>query len=320
MTQKAYRLFLGIWAAVLVLLYVLSSTNLILHEKKAEIYPVSVIVEDSSDEDYEKLRKGMDRAAQEFHVDLSFITLYKRNDQSQQINLVAREISDGAKAVILSPACPGEAVARLDEMVLNSPLVILGNSFPHAQAVSGISIDYMEAGKLLGQAVRGDGLGGRVCLLTEGLEYGYGMELKDGIGQALSGCPLEVCLIRSDDDLRKVIREGAYPGREAVLIALDEKSLEKAAAMLEEESLSGQTAGLYGIGGTTRVLNYLDKGVIRGMIVHNRFDEGYLSVEKAVEAIQGGGSAKEQIDMEAYYITREDLRNPDYEKMLYPID
>ena len=129
-----------------------------------------------------------------------------------------------------------------------------------------------------------------------------------------------VCLIRSDDDLRKVIREGAYPGREAVLIALDEKSLEKAAAMLEEESLSGQTAGLYGIGGTTRVLNYLDKGVIRGMIVHNRFDEGYLSVEKAVEAIQGGGSAKEQIDMEAYYITREDLRNPDYEKMLYPID
>lgn len=320
MTQKAYRLFLGIWAAVLVLLYVLSSTNLILHEKKAEIYPVSVIVEDSSDEDYEKLRKGMDRAAQEFHVDLSFITLYKRNDQSQQINLVAREISDGAKAVILSPACPGEAVARLDEMVLNSPLVILGNSFPHAQAVSGISIDYMEAGKLLGQAVRGDGLGGRVCLLTEGLEYGYGMELKDGIGQALSGCPLEVCLIRSDDDLRKVIREGAYPGREAVLIALDEKSLEKAAAMLEEESLSGQTAGLYGIGGTTRVLNYLDKGVIRGMIVHNRFDEGYLSVEKAVEAIQGGGSATEQIYMEAYYITREDLRNPDYEKMLYRID
>ena len=56
-------------------------------------------------------------------------------------------------------------------------------------------------------------------------------------------------------------------------------------------------------------------------MVHNWFDEGYLSVEKAVEAIQEGGGIKEQqIVMEAFYITREELRDTRYEKMLYPID
>ena len=90
--EKNRWLFLA-FVLVLVVLYLLSSTNLILHDKKTEIFPISVIVEKTSDEDYEKLRKGMDRAAEEFHVDLSFITLYEPNDQTQQFQLISREIS-----------------------------------------------------------------------------------------------------------------------------------------------------------------------------------------------------------------------------------
>lgn len=324
MKRGKHELFFGISISVLVLLYLMSSTDLIIHEKKAEIYPVSVIVEDTSDEDREKLRKGMDRAAEELHVDLSFITLYERNDQEQQISLIAREISDGAKAVILSPAKPSDAIARLDGMVINSPLIILGERFPMDQAATGISIDYMEVGKLLGDAVKENSPDLPVYLLTEGLDCGYAQEIADGILQALEGSDYQVRhhILQAEDDCRKLIEGMVYPDpQRAVLVALDEKSLEKAAEILAESSVySQQTAGLYGIGGTNRVLNYLDQGVIRGLVVHNWFDEGYLSVEKAVEAIQEGGGEREQIIMEAYYITREDLRDPRYEKMLYPID
>lgn len=324
MKQGTYRLFFGVSAVILVLLYLMSSTNLIIREKKTEIYPISVIVEDSSDEDYEKLRKGMDRAAQELHVDLNFITLYQPNDQNQQLGLIAREISDGAKAVILSPANPVEAMAGLDEMVLNSPLIILGNIFPHAQAAAGISIDYMEAGRLLGEAVRENHKNVSVHLLTKGLEYGYARELYDGIYQVLSafGYPLSVAVLDTEKDGTWLEEEADFlHTQNGVMIALDESSLEEAAKILEEnESSGGPKPELYGIGGTNRILNYLDKGIIQGLVVHNWFDEGYLSVEKAVEAIQGGGNLKEQTNMKAYYITKEDLRNPVYEKMLYPID
>ncbi len=324
MERRRHSIFLACSAGVLVLLYLLSSTNLILHEKKAEIYPISVIVEDSSDEDYEKLRKGMDQAAEALHVDLNFITLYEPNDQKQQIQLISREISDGAQAVIFSPAAPAEAALSLDEMVLNSPLIVLGNLFPHSQVLCGISIDYMEAGRLLGEAAGKLSEEYPIYLITQGLDYGYAREMNDGIRKALGHRERQVALypLNSEDDCRKLIESTVYPhSQQVILIALDEKSLEEAARVLEESSVYGeQVMGLFGIGGTNRILNYLDKGIIRGLVVHNWFDEGYLSVEKAVEAIQEGGGLREQITLEACYITKEDLRDPAYEKMLYPID
>ena len=200
------KLFIGGFCIVLIFLYLLSSTNLILHDKKTEILPISVIVEETSDEDYEKLRKGMDRAAEEFHVDLNFITLYQSHDQEQQLQLISREMSDGARAVILSPAKPEEAGIGLEEMVLNSPLVILGHILPASQVMAGVSIDYQEAGRLLGKAARENPKELPVYLLTEGLDYGYAREIYDGIRHELAADAKAyntiLCTINSPEDCR----------------------------------------------------------------------------------------------------------------------
>ena len=47
-TRKEKLLWLG-YGIILVLLFLLSSTDLIIKEEKREIYPISVIVEDTSD-------------------------------------------------------------------------------------------------------------------------------------------------------------------------------------------------------------------------------------------------------------------------------
>lgn len=322
--NKKNRLLIGGFSAVLVLLYLLSSTNLILHDKKTEILPISVIVEEASDEGYEKLRKGMDRAAEELHVDLNFITLYQPHDQEQQLQLISREMNDGARAVILSPAVPAQAGIELEGMVLNSPLVILGHILPASQVRAGVSINYQEAGEFLGRAARENPPELPVYLITEGLDYGYAREIYDGIRQELEagGYHTVLVTVSSLEDCRRLVESTVYPKKqESVMIALDKNSLEMAARILEDSSVYAENIrALYGIGGTTRLLNYLDKGLIRGMVVHNWFDEGYLSIEKAVSIIQGEGGEKEEITMEAYYITKEDLRDPAYEKMLYPID
>ena len=59
--------------------------------------------------------------------------------------------------------------------------------------------------------------------------------------------------------------------------------------------------------------------MIRGIVMYNRFDEGYLSVQKAVQAIKGSRQ-KEEILLESYYIEKPQLRSREYEKMLYPMD
>ena len=56
-----------IWAGILVLLFLMSSTDLIIKEKKIEVYPISVIIEGDNDDYYVNFKKGMDQAAVEFH-------------------------------------------------------------------------------------------------------------------------------------------------------------------------------------------------------------------------------------------------------------
>lgn len=323
MTTKKNKLLFAAFAGILILLYLMSSTNLIIRDKKTEVFPISVIVEDSSDEDYEKLRKGMDRAAEEFHVDLNFITLYEPNDQEQQLQLISREIADGAKAVVLSPAKPVQAQIGLEEMVLNSPLILLGNLIPTQQVMAGISIDFQEAGRMLGRAARENSPKIPVYLLTPGLEYGYAQAIYDGILQELEPFGYSVTLYptTSEKDGQRLLSELEASQEKAVWIAMDESSLKMAAGIMGDSSIYREDVlALYGIGGTTRMLNALDRGIIRGLVVHNWFDEGYLSIARAVSAIEGESREKEEIVMEAYYITKEDLRDAAYEKMLYPID
>lgn len=92
-----------IYGFVLLFLYLISSTDLLIKERKTEIYPVSVILDDTTDESYQNFKKGVDRAAIELNADVSMITLYEGGDASQQIERMAREQQDGARALIVMP-------------------------------------------------------------------------------------------------------------------------------------------------------------------------------------------------------------------------
>lgn len=75
---KQEKILWGFFAGILVFLYLLSSTDLIIKEKKTEIYPVSIVIGDTTDDYYVNFRKGVEQAADDYNVDISFITLLKR--------------------------------------------------------------------------------------------------------------------------------------------------------------------------------------------------------------------------------------------------
>lgn len=321
---KQEKLLWTLMAGVLVVLFLLSSTDLIIKEKKTEIYPVSVIISDTSDDYYVNFRKGVDKAAEEYNVDVSFITLYEKGDAGQQMELVKREIDDGASAVVLIPVKPVECAKKLEDMVLNSPAVIMGNLFPNDRVQSGIAPDYQEEGRKLGQAIAAENSSGLpVWIFTEGLAYGYNREVYDGLTEALSvaGFSMKLYEKSSDAIFRQAIEATVYPGSgKAVVAAIDVKSLDEAADIIAGSPVYGNhIAGLYGIGSTTKLLTELDTGIIKGLVVSDQFDAGYRSIEKAVEAVHNG-LEREQIVLDSHYIRKADLRKSRFEKILYPID
>lgn len=318
------RLLWCVSAGVLVLLFLLSSTNLIIKEKKKEVYPISVIVDESNDEYYINFKKGMDKAAEKFQADMSFITLYQSHDEEEQMEMVQREIKDGARAVILAPVNETGVVMKLDEAKPNCPVILLGSTMINDSVVASISIDGYETGRMLGEHVaQKESPDVPVWLFTEGLLYTGNMDVYDGIRSVLDekGFSYRMVEKHTDDTYRQAIEELVYPGStEAVIIAMDVSALDDTSEILEGSSVyAGYVKGLYGIGNTTAILQRLDKGIIKGLMAENRYNEGYLSVRNAVEAIQGMW-LKNRIHVETYYIEGKDLRDDKYEKLLYPIE
>ena len=258
---------------------------MIIKEKKTEIYPVSIVIGDTTDDYYVNFRKGVEQAADDYNVDISFITLFEKEDADSQMELVKREIEDGALAVILEPVDPVECMSHMDTAEHEPELP--------------------------------------VYIFTDNQGHSYNGEVFEGLKSVLEekGFAMAVYERKSPDTFRKVIEETVYPGSgTAVVACLDASSTSEAADIIGGSPVYGRyIAGLYGTGTTPSLLGQMDKGVIRGMIVSNEFDEGYLCVEKAVEAIRRG-SAREQITLETYYIEKTDLRENKFEKILYPID
>ena len=94
---------------------------------------------------------------------------------------------------------------------------------------------------------------------------------------------------------------------------------EAAQILNSDDRYTGRLAGVFGVGSTTYLLNQMDKGLIRGLVVHNSYNEGYLSIQKAADGIKKG-MKQERICLDSYYIERSDIRNRKFEKMLYPME
>lgn len=315
------------WCAaviLLVLLYLLSSTDLIIKEKKKEICRVSVIVDSVNDSYYRSFRAGMHMAEKKYQADVNFITLYAENDEKQQEELVMREVKDGTNAIILAPVQEDSAIMQLDEISPGCPVIFLGSSTIGSSVACSISVDRYEMGRMLGEKIaENENPGIPVCLFTEGLSYTGNTDVYDGIRSVLDKAGFSVTVIEKslDDTYRSAIEETVYPEKgDFTAVGLDVGALSDLADILEGSSVYREhVTALYGIGSTTELLNKMDKGIVTGLMTWNRFDEGYLSVEKAVQAA-GGEWKEDQITLVPEYIDAAALKSGVYEKLLYPME
>lgn len=321
-TNAKERVFAILCACVLVLLFLMSSTDLIIKEKAHDIYRVSVIVEDSKDDYYVNFKKGMEQAALEHNIDSNFITLYERNNSEQQKNMINREMEVGTQAIILAPVDYTKTASMLENMTVDIPMIILNNEEPAGNKVmANISADYFSAGQMMAEKISGELQSGvSVYLFTEGLQYGSNRRLYDGIVSVLPEKGHEVILIEKAFKNRYIetMAERVVKEQAAAVIALDTESLLEMAGILEMNPDEFGNIALYGSGTTLKILHHMENGIIRGVLAENAYDAGYLSMAKAVEAIENR-NIKETVKLESFFLKKEDIAKKEFEKMLYPI-
>jgi len=329
MTRREKKIWI-LYSAVLIVLFVLSTTDLIMKEKEMEVYPISVIVEDTWDGNYVNFRKGMERAAMELNADIRFVTLQEEDSQAWQEEWIVQDWQDGSQALIVSPASLEDALLMREEREITVPMVLINVGDPSASEgdLAICSFDYTQMGFNMGEAILKNHPEDQAIYVIGRKQKNSGHFL-EGIQAAAepSGRKLSVVWL-TDGGLKEHLEEiVSRETSQVVIVALDAAMLAEAAQILAEtaellageEELFSHIGGLYGRGNGISALNCLDQGIIRGLCVTDDYSLGYVSVKAAVEMIKGRPAAKTGY-LNSFYIEKEDLRKREYEKMLYPID
>ncbi|MDE6662423.1 MAG: substrate-binding domain-containing protein [Lachnospiraceae bacterium] len=319
MIGKHGKLLIFLYIVFLIILFLMCSTDLIIREPEREIYQIAVIIEDVRSDNYSNFRKGMDQAAMEFNVDVRFITLYEKLDVEQQMELMDREQQDGADALIVVPADE----EQINGKQMTIPVIFLRSGLGGA-SMGSIIVDYENMGEQLAGKISEDIKENSTVLLLTNPAKQSDMDRMfiNGAETALSADGYSIQTIKINDEdgiLASLDILEVWKNRNAVILAENQEILTAmAGVMADDPEAAAHVRGLYGRGNTMPILNYMDRGYIDGICVTDDFSIGYLSVREAVQALEGYDSS--YIVMDSYYIEKEELREPVYEKVLFPIE
>ena len=184
--MKKHRERIWILAGLILvgILFLLSSTDLILKEEQREIYTVAVILPEDGDA-LANYRRGIDQAASMENVDIYYETVYKTKAGYDYEAAALQTAEDNPEAVILLGADGGRE-GWLDRAGRNIPVVSLGGVQAYGQNSCRITADYRNQGELLAQSILEDSQPGeRVIIYSRKWNEEGVLECAEGLESVL---------------------------------------------------------------------------------------------------------------------------------------
>lgn len=315
--KRRVLLQLGIPLLILCALFLLLAYPADRTLRPQPLLEVSVILRETDVNLWTNTRQGMEQAAVDLDVELRFLTPARDNDAAQQAELLDREASGGAQAVVLVPADREVLAQAVADLSGKLPVVSLETDMTQDGAVCFVGTDNEALGRSLGEAVlRGVAEGGTVILLDS-------VPGDNAVAQRLAGArsvleaagrTVEICRPEGDQTIAQALEAALTQTNAGAVAAFEASALEAAAQIRTEE----QTPLLYGMGATAEVAAGLEQGKIAATAAKNEFAAGYLAVEAAVESIRTTDGAESQT-LPFFMVRRENMYDPDYQKLLFPV-
>lgn len=310
------------WFLSIVLLFILSQTNLILKENSPKVYQVSLILDSEDESEYSNLKKGVDDAAKRYNIDINLRTI----GSASQKELIESEEDNGTNGIIvLAKDDLKLAMTKVPMVVIKSKDAdifdtkkFVGSSANIATSKRTINIDYV----------------GMITGLYNKFENSY-----DGVSPIYvfynstkpAGVDPEIEFLKSKDEpfvfiegdekeFRTAIEDLVHSKKSAYIFSLDKHSSDNLCKILGGSSVYNEhIKGFYCIGATTLFVNKLDDGNIDALSTLNEYDEGYLAVEMLMADLKKTGYTS-NIDMKNILLDKESLKDEDIVKQLFPVE
>ncbi len=265
---------------ILGLLVLLLAVTMLLDKNGKEPYRVSVIIENSEDNQWAAFRYGLRMAARDRLTEVSVVPTEGIMTLEEEKELIKQEIYNGADGLILQPVPGSDTEEMLKKIEKKVPIMLVGSAaaVEEAETFHVTQPDNYTMGQALAEELirdcadnlRGKSLG----IVSQTGDSQAVLDRTEGFREALKGCGTRISW-----NVEGIFGEGeeTLPKVDFV-IALDDGSTTAAGEYAAANDLHG--AIVYGIGNSTEAVYYLDTGRVQCLVVPDEFNVGYQSLEE----------------------------------------
>lgn len=301
---------LGVLGAAVLISLMLPSSGLFAPSQ--EVVEISVVARDEDPSHWENTKMGMEQAAQEAGAELRFLYLSRPNDESEQMELMQREVQRGAQVLIVAPVSDA-CIESFAQEAGKIPVITMESCSPDATAW--IAPDQTALGTALAQEILDDGVPQNVLLLDTAENNSAISQRLDAVDTALKAQGVETARMRiAARELTSQTFLWAQQIYDVVVTA--EPAAAEAAVKKKIELKLPQR--LYGVGMTDAIALALEDETLSACAVIGEYASGYLAVQQALGAAQGQ-TAQSQT-MPFLIIRGEDLNALNIQKLLFAVD
>ena len=286
---------------------------------KTEEIKVAVIVKSVDSDFWQNFKNGVESAATEYNVSVTFEGPENEEDYAAQNKMISRAAENGADVIVLSAIDRTRNAPTVNAAVRNGVQVIAADSALDSSLISlFIGTDNPAAGIEAAKALEA--------------QFSAGEKIKLGI----VGCTEKTeNILKREEGLREYF--AGLENAEIVAAVSADSSLEsaesKAAELLQKYPEINALAGLnewttLGVGAAGKIktvgfdtntvsVGMLETGEMGALIVQNPFAMGYLSVKKAAELKNGEQPGEAAVYTAVTAVKKENMYDPDIQKILF---
>lgn len=311
-----------IFLALLAFVILWSVTGILNIQKEKESYKVSVIVDSSYHDRWLVLQEGLEQAAGDNNIIMKYVFTNQFASAKQQMEVVEREIANGADGVIIQWHSGDVDYTHLSEIARDKAVVLLASDIDPQGTLPVCGVDneaygteaanqIIEYCAKYGNKTIGIVMGNDELVSTQEQLKAITDRLDD------KNIKPEWILHDTGDNLEYQLLKSISNKKVDVILAVGSIETETCAMYLDKNNRDDIT--LFGTGYSTENVYYLDKQAIQSLIIPDEFNMGYQAMDMVAEQIEVRYSGADYRYVDFHTIRCDEIYKDGNERIVFPI-
>ncbi len=326
MKGKKYLLGVGVVAGlILLVLLAIPLVERLFQEEGNENIVVVLKTTGPHMEFWQIVRAGIQEAATEYGIEPKIVGPRWERDIDRQIEILTNVIQQSPDAILLAASDFNRLVPLAEEAAARGiTIVTLDSALNSDVPVSFVATDNVAAGIKAGEEIdRLVEADKHIAVISHIREVATAIDREQGVRNALSDRPSELILgtfysENEPDVAYDVVTQliAMFPNLGGV-VALNENSTVGAGRALRDSGLS-DSIHLVGFDNSREEIEFLEKGIVKALVVQKPFNMGYIGIRTVVESLRGS-SVDPIIYTDSVLVRKEEIYTDENKKLLFPL-